>query len=339
MKQREQFGAHPDAEVLNGFAEQALGAVERDHVLGHLAVCARCRLIVALVREAAAAERPVVASARQAWFGGWRMAWAPAVAMAAVVLLAVFVYVRHRDVAGEMASVEVPVRPSAELGLPAPGPGAIAPVEQAQEKKQAPGKSAPEPVAFQGANAGLMTEVSSVEAVAPPPAPMAETADKTASFQMAEARELQQAAAASDAEQSEAPSARAGSSRMKMAVASAAPVQAIAGSVTPAPAMHTMAAAPAANQQLATAAKQASVLPGGQPVVSSAASGAVTVTIDAGGKVYVSRDRAQHWEPVKQQWTGRSIRVEWKASASVFELTNDQNRIWMSTDGAIWAAR
>lgn len=39
---------HPDADVLNAFAEQALAASEREGVLQHLALCTECREVVAL---------------------------------------------------------------------------------------------------------------------------------------------------------------------------------------------------------------------------------------------------------------------------------------------------
>jgi hypothetical protein len=40
--------AHPDADLLTAFAEQALSATERDGVLEHLAVCGHCREVVTL---------------------------------------------------------------------------------------------------------------------------------------------------------------------------------------------------------------------------------------------------------------------------------------------------
>src|ERR1700693_126548 len=40
--------AHPDADLLAAFAEQALSATERDGVLQHLALCGDCREVVAL---------------------------------------------------------------------------------------------------------------------------------------------------------------------------------------------------------------------------------------------------------------------------------------------------
>ena len=333
MNQRAQFDAHPDAEVLNGFAEQALGAAERELVLGHLGLCARCREVVALAREAAAAEMPVaVAPARRQWWGGWQLAWAPAVALAALAVVAVFVYVHHKDEALQMAQIEAPVKPSEELGVPAPA--AVAPVEQVQAKKQAASKSADESAAFGNGSAGLMAEVSSVEAAAPPPAAaLSSTADKAATYQMAEARALDQAADARDSVEAAQQTEHAAQSRMKMAVASAPPMQMGGASAAPVATMRAMPAAPAAVRQNAT-------LPGGQAVVSSASNGALMVAVDAGGDVFVSRDRGQHWDAVKQQWTGRAMRVATKVgAAAVFEITNDQQNLWASTDGAIWTAQ
>src|ERR1035438_3382048 len=40
--------AHPEADLLTAFAEQALSATERDGVLEHLALCGDCREAIAL---------------------------------------------------------------------------------------------------------------------------------------------------------------------------------------------------------------------------------------------------------------------------------------------------
>ena len=45
--------AHPDADLLTAFAEQALSATERDGVLEHLALCGDCREVIALALPAA----------------------------------------------------------------------------------------------------------------------------------------------------------------------------------------------------------------------------------------------------------------------------------------------
>ena len=44
--------AHPDADLLTAFAEQALSATERDDVLEHLALCKDCREAIALALPA-----------------------------------------------------------------------------------------------------------------------------------------------------------------------------------------------------------------------------------------------------------------------------------------------
>ncbi len=107
--------AHPDANLLTGFAEQALSAAERGNVLEHLSLCADCRDVVALALPTAglgAAPRGIETETGQAtliptldeggrgWlksanFGWTRLAWpslrwaalAAGVAVAATVLL------------------------------------------------------------------------------------------------------------------------------------------------------------------------------------------------------------------------------------------------------------
>src|SRR6266436_9420550 len=53
--------AHPDADLLTAFAEQALSATERDGVLQHLALCGDCREVVALALPAADLAPPQTA--------------------------------------------------------------------------------------------------------------------------------------------------------------------------------------------------------------------------------------------------------------------------------------
>ena len=100
---------HPDAEMLSAFAEQALSAKERGDVLKHLAVCGRCREVVALAREAAAAE--VAAPRREvvqprAWWRSWRLALAPAAVAMATALIAVYVHERGLEKSAEVARLE-----------------------------------------------------------------------------------------------------------------------------------------------------------------------------------------------------------------------------------------
>jgi hypothetical protein len=59
-EQAEPERAHPDADLLTAFAEQALSATERDRVLEHLALCGDCREVIALaLPEAEVAAAPI----------------------------------------------------------------------------------------------------------------------------------------------------------------------------------------------------------------------------------------------------------------------------------------
>jgi photosystem II stability/assembly factor-like uncharacterized protein len=105
-------------------------------------------------------------------------------------------------------------------------------------------------------------------------------------------------------------------------------------------------------------------LPSGLPAVSMAAADHRTLVIDEAGTVFLSEDAGNHWEIVTEQWTGRAIvvRTEAKKSASAapaaassakstsdantapspasfFEILNDKNQVWQSTDGKTWTAK
>ena len=60
---------HPDADLLNAFAERRLAAPERERVLTHLDACAECREIVALATPEEVSTQPVYtpAGARSWW--------------------------------------------------------------------------------------------------------------------------------------------------------------------------------------------------------------------------------------------------------------------------------
>ena len=105
-------------------------------------------------------------------------------------------------------------------------------------------------------------------------------------------------------------------------------------------------------------------LPSGLPAVSMAQAGHRTLAIDEAGTLFLSVDAGNHWETVTQQWTGRAVevRTETKYSASAapaarapvnsssdagaapspasfFEILNDKNQAWLSTDGESWIAK
>jgi hypothetical protein len=143
-------GAHPEAELLNAFAENALAGKEREGVLAHLAVCANCREIVSLAAEARPEGAPLVKPVR----GGFRWAtfqWAAVAASVAIVTVAVLVVgpreTRKHEPANQAAMQRQPARePIAPAATPSenstdeasrtsvPKPEITA-KERAQEKK------------------------------------------------------------------------------------------------------------------------------------------------------------------------------------------------------------
>ncbi|MEI9970331.1 MAG: zf-HC2 domain-containing protein [Terracidiphilus sp.] len=122
-----QHEMHPDVETLSAFTELALNAKQRDEVLAHLAVCGRCRQVVALTRDAAGTE---VAAARheatrpRVWWRSWGLALVPAAALAATVAIAVNIHERAVERTAEVAKLEL---------------------QQANEKAAMPSQALPEP--------------------------------------------------------------------------------------------------------------------------------------------------------------------------------------------------
>jgi hypothetical protein len=103
MSATSQHGFHPDAENLSAFAEQALEGRERAEVLSHLAVCGRCRQVVALAREAAnadtvnAPEKSRKTIEPNAWWRRWRLVWVPTAIVAAFAVASISVFVVQTD--------------------------------------------------------------------------------------------------------------------------------------------------------------------------------------------------------------------------------------------------
>ena len=158
--QDEQLGgevAHPDADLLTAFAEQALPDRERDQVLAHLARCADCREVAALAGAAVAEPELVAAAAvgrpavrRTGGFWSLRpLRWTAAAATAAVVLSAV--WLNHKEVTRQ----ELPARTETNPAImqtqneqtPVPGSQgkkeeAAVPSAPASDKESAPQASA-----------------------------------------------------------------------------------------------------------------------------------------------------------------------------------------------------
>jgi hypothetical protein len=142
MTATSQHGFHPDAESLSAFSEQVLNERERAEVLAHLAVCGRCRQVVALAREAAdaddktAAARPRKTIAPDAWWKQWRLVWVPTAVVAAFAAASISVYIERSDRHGP--NINIAEQNPAPSATP---PSANAPTEQA--KVEPPPTAAP----------------------------------------------------------------------------------------------------------------------------------------------------------------------------------------------------
>ncbi len=400
---------HPDAESLSAFAEQALSERERGHVLAHLALCGRCRQVVALAQQAGLDAEVAPAAAKRAaiqpyaWFTSWRFAWIPAAALAASVALAVFVHTRHVEQSAEMAKNEyhgvtpiaaTPAPPAPQeqaqaappVAAPAPArsparsfkrtsegtapdrppqrsvvtaampaePGSNEHPEGTREEAAPPSETEATGFAGQG-SAGERTTATNT----PEPAVDARQQERQQKAAAAsEPRRLYAAKAPQPASVHGAESGAAGGSSQQVTVS----VDQVAPQAQPAARFAQQKKPLAAG--IDAGAMKAIHLPSGLAAVSMAQAGHRTLAIDEAGTLFLSVDAGNHWETVTQQWTGRAVavRTETKYGASAafaarapansssdagaapspalfFEILNDKNQTWLSTDGEIWIAK
>ena len=385
MNSNLQFDSHPDAESLNAFAEQALPEREHGQVLAHLAACSRCRQVVFLAQETASelemqeagASRPeldraapyefaaamaaaseplaavVAASGRGAekrrgwWLGGWRLAWVPAAALAAIIGGVIFVHSRQArlgETSGNESLVVVPQSPS----QPIPKPSASMPADQtAMEKAQpaAPSIAAKAPVGkAPTASASAPSKAFSAQAAPPPQAPRATGAKEVS---IAEARPLpppqergavtqlnapvlRQAAPTAEAPRPE-PLAGVNSLIDASPGTASATAHGAAGHVS-ASAMAPQSALKAASMgsfvssqpmpvsnTAVLAARKARItpLPSGLRAVSTVTAKHRTLAIDSSGALFLSEDSGIKWEPVARQWSGRAVAVRMQAGMTI----------------------
>ncbi len=109
-------------------------------------------------------------------------------------------------------------------------------------------------------------------------------------------------------------------------------------------------------------------LPSGLAAVSTTSRGHLLLAIDKAGALFLSEDHGATWERIATQWTGRAIAVRQRAQihgalyaapaaqneptagssgnaglapspTPFFELSNDKNQTWVSTDGRNWTAK
>jgi hypothetical protein len=148
-----------------------------------------------------------------------------------------------------------------------------------------------------------------------------------------------------------------------------------AGAFIPQPAIDAapMGRPKASGQQFseARAVRRAKVspLPSGLRAVSTVAAQHRTLAIDSDGTLFLSNDSGSHWQPVTRQWSGHAVVVRIQGAigpnaglpveaeaavlqddlssnlaaaatpAPVFEIVNDKDHVWISTDGTTWKAK
>jgi hypothetical protein len=373
-----QLDLHPDVESLNAFAEQALGAQEREQLLTHLAGCSRCRQVIFLAQQAAAdteaparlpASRPT--SQPGAWFWNWRLAWLPVAAMAAALTLVVTLHIRHMEPAVEIAKIT----PLSEAAPPTPAP---------QEQASAGAAHKPAPALVSNSLAGKVEHAahrgSSQELAAPSAAPPAESGANApsngassaflpssmesaqqpetkaqyqpepavAAWQQERQRSSDTLSASADASQQisqKSMRAEAYSAHASRQAAKAGPRMSQQSQAVPASSFDIITQQQSAGSAASLKANSLR-LPSGLTAVSSATSLHLVLEIDQAGTLFLSRDSGVNWEQVARQWTRRAVEVRAKTGlrdnaspAEIFELKNDAGSTWASADGKTWTAQ
>jgi hypothetical protein len=315
MSETLQLGQHPDADQLSAFMEQALPPHAREATLAHLAVCAECRRVVAMAlpplevpSDAAAAVSASPARARAwDWLRGWRLGWVAIPALAAVVVVGIYLRggTGHREAAaGQVAEL----RTTVPAAIAPPTPRADARAEAAQATGSVPSPAA----RIRGRKA--------TRSAAPYDLPL-------------DGRALENvkrpaAAVVAESAASAPVTVMAASAQSFAAAAAPAPVAALAAGV-PAKyaAMGQVAMGQVAKGQLATgqvamdevaAARAPGVLaplPSGLPVLSMAGNLHLRVALDPKGALFASEDDGRHWTAVAAKWSGRAVKVAMAAPA------------------------
>ena len=351
-----QPGMHPDADSLTAFAEQLLPNREREQILAHMATCSRCREVVFLAQQAGEAE-PATASLkasappklRASWLGGWRRAWVPAGALAALIGIAVVVHFRRVETEKQMAANVTDTLQRATPAQTASSPAPAATQANAVEKAKSSPKQTSAPMRGTKGASGVVEEQrvvrqqgSALGKAAPPivsPPGVAGGAihgtfaalAKTSPIGGPMARQIQQ--------QNVVPQQSATSQQdlLRQAqnlnqtaadkrVIAGAPLGGVAETVSvqapteAAPAPQAPAAQlsyiPMSGKDLGLSSAAAGMkkipkilLPNGAQALSMASAETRIVAIDTSGALFLSEDNGRHWQPIPTQWMGRAVLV------------------------------
>jgi hypothetical protein len=338
---------HPDADSLNAFVERVLPDAERARILEHMAGCARCREVVYLAQEAAGVEaRPspveeAKSGQRRGWlspfFTGWRIAWIPAAALAAVGAVLVWVHPRTARMSVNVAQVSVPAAPAANAPPPSPETArsvaspAIEPGARRLEMtaKPAPAASHEQASVIASQQATVQADQSTLTELraGSNPVPMTPAAQPQPAMSSPAHVVSQPRPASEQWQQPKPPELTEMTESHAMAAKSggaAAPPGMIAvhgGVMAPmtdrssqdvaeAEARPQLAATPQTMDGLAVLRMTRRLkLPSGLNAVSSAGTPGRLLAVDPAGAVFLSVDAGKHWDPVQAQWTGKAIEL------------------------------
>ncbi len=394
MNPATQHEFHPDTESLSAFAEQALDERERGQVLAHLAVCGRCRRVVALAQEAGLDAEVVAPAAGRAaiqpyaWWRTWRFVWAPAAVAAAFAVASISVYMRQAEPnRGTIKIAEQTVTENENITSNQPQRRAqqertqAAPPAAAPESAKSPSRSfkreslgaAPKPSPLESvATAAMPVEAGGIDhaegsrdETAPAPTAQGFAGEGLGADRTTAAYTREPAVAAWQEEQTQKAAGGAASRRLNAARATAtASMRGTAGGTAGSGTEQGTVSAPQLEMPSAAApriaastpsgtlinpdgAKNTIYLPSGLRVASMAAAGRRMLAIDTAGALFLSENSGETWKPVNRQWTGRAAKVRRQVAGSdteaaptkFFELFNDQNQVWLSTDGKTWIAK
>jgi hypothetical protein len=258
-----------------------------------------------------------------------------------------------------------PAPPSRHVAAPAPMPPPPDAFVQANAAREEP-MPAPAPEENRFSSKRVAPARASTVSSAAPAAPAMQDSQEELDRRMRQEEERQQARVAerpmlpASAAPSSAPVAESGAPGSQNADVSVSNPQLVARSNS----LASFGSMKSSHDMAKTAAGGAGInLPSGQPAVSTAANGHRMLAIDKAGVLFLSLDAGNTWERVHRQWTGRAVTVrthpnpdaaapsateqagadrgaagQVPAFPAFFEILNDKDQVWLSTDGRQWIA-
>jgi len=289
-----QTGQHPDADQLNAFVEHTLPAHEQEQTLAHLAACPACRQIVALSLPPAG-ETPILQPAvRHRWFPQWHPAWVGIPALAALILVILFVRNGERrvgqgSVPAQIADARKPAVPLVESAPPETDSGVARNVPR------------------NGAQLAQRARQKRPGAAETQPAPLAETRSGLAS--------------------DSAGAVSGGSMGGILGGVAIRPTQPATPGRAFSASSPTVGASAVAIDRVHAVLSAPRPLPSRLAILSMASHGNRRLAIDTDNHLFLSEDEGRNWKAVPAPWKGRAVAV---ALTSHFSSGNEAPALKMS---------